>query len=199
MSALLKSVATQSTKKAEHFTYSDYLTWDDDKRWELIYGVPRMMAAPTYNHQRILGSIFAEIFHYLKGKKCEVFLAPCDVRLNHDTEDDIVVQPDLLIVCDPSKLDDIKSCKGAPDMIAEILSPSTGKHDRITKLKLYKDAGVREYWIIDPVRRTVQVNFFENPDKPEIYYQDDTENIRVNILDDFEISMKSIFANVPKG
>jgi Uma2 family endonuclease len=147
-------VAFAQTK--EYYTYADYLTWPDDVRYELIEGVPYMMSpAPTRAHQSVLGYIFRKIGDYLEDGKCEVFVAPFDVRLNADTEDDTVVQPDILVVCDESKIGD-KAIVGAPDMVVEVLSPSTETHDRKVKYDLYENSGVKEYWIVDPRARLVE-------------------------------------------
>lgn len=142
---------------AEHkkFTYKDYLKWPDEERWELINGIAwDMSPAPNRKHQRISGKLFFQIEDYLKEKDCEVYIAPFDVRLpenkeDNDKETDSVVQPDLLVVCDKSKLDEA-GCNGAPDWILEILSPSTAVKDLNNKYQLYQARGVKEYWIIDP-------------------------------------------------
>ena len=132
------------------YTYSDYCLWDDGKRWELIDGVPyEMSPAPTRKHQEISGALLNQLYNFLKNKPCEVYAAPFDVRLNADEDDDIVVQPDIVVVCDRSKLDD-KGCKGAPDLVIEILSPASMRMDSIIKPEKYRQAGVREYWMVDP-------------------------------------------------
>ncbi len=140
-------------KKHEKFTYDDYLKWPDEERWELIYGEAwDMSPAPTRKHQYISGKLFFQIEDYLKDKDCDVYVAPFDVRLSENEEDkktDTVVQPDLLVVCDKSKLDEA-GCNGAPDWIVEILSPSTAVKDLNNKYQLYQAKGVKEYWIIDP-------------------------------------------------
>jgi len=189
MSALARRVELM-----KHYTYADYITWEDDVRCELINGEVRMMAAPSPTHQQILGNLYADLHNFLKGKTCRVFPAAFDVRLNVNTFDDIVVQPDIAVVCDPSKIDN-RGCKGAPDLIAEILSPSTWRHDRITKMKLYKDAGIREYWIIDPVYRTVDVFLLETGERYTWY---DGDTIPVHILEGLEIPMDNIFDKVPE-
>lgn len=115
-----------------------------------------MSPAPTIDHQRIAGKLYNHLFNFLQGKPCEAFIAPVDVRLNASEDDDTVVQPDILVVCDQSKLDG-KCCNGAPDFVIEILPPSTASHDRVGKFDAYLKAGVREYWIVDPETKTVQV------------------------------------------
>ena len=149
-------------KKLQRYTYADYYSWDDDKRWELIDGIAYAMApGPSFSHQSILGNIYRQISNFLFGKKCNVLLAPLDVRLNADAKDDTVVQPDLLIVCDESKLNE-RGCAGAPDMVVEILSPSSAEHDMVRKYELYLKCGVREYWIVDPNAKTVVTYILDN-------------------------------------
>ena len=149
---------------AEHkkFNYKDYLTWPEEERWELINGEAwDMSPAPTRKHQHISKKLLYQIEDYLKDKDCELYNAPFDVRLpenkeNSDYEIDTVVQPDLLIVCDTSKLDEA-GCKGAPDWIIEILSPSTAVKDLNDKYQLYQARGVKEYWIVDPANKYLTV------------------------------------------
>ena len=159
----MSAVRKHEPKENRHYTYADYCTWDDDERWELIDGVPYAMAAPLIAHQRVSRDIVMQIGQFLRGKPCEVFYAPTDVRLNADTRDDTVVQPDLIVVCDESKLNE-RGCAGAPDMAVEILSPSSVEHDKVRKYKLYLKYGVREYWIVDPKAKTVVTYILENGD-----------------------------------
>jgi len=177
----------------ERYTYTDYCTWDDSERWELIEGVPYAMSpVPTQAHQGISMELSSQIHNFLKGKTCKVFHAPFDVRLNADDEDDTVVQPDLLVVCDKSKLDG-KSCKGAPDLVVEILSPSTARQDRWVKYNLYKDAGVREYWIVDPDTKTVSVNVLGDGIY-SAYAYGDTDTAPVSVLPGCMINLNDVFA-----
>ena len=119
-------------KLQEHFTYADYAKWPEDERWELIEGVAYAMAAPSRIHQKYILEMSVQIATYLRGKSCEVYPAPFDIRLpNHNEADndvDTTVQPDLAVICDKNKLDD-KGCRGAPDWIIEVLSPSTALND----------------------------------------------------------------------
>jgi len=179
-------------KNAEYkYTYADYCSWDDDERWELIDGVPYAMSpAPRREHQEILGELFAQLREYLKCKPCKVFIAPFDVRLNADDDDGTVVQPDIVVVCDRSKLDE-RGCKGAPDLLIEITSPSTARHDRVTKLNKYQQAGVREYWIVDPDTKTVQVCVFE---RGGVWGYDDTNTAPLSVLPGCEINLSDVFA-----
>ena len=147
-----------------HFhTYADYLSWPDDVRYELIDGIAFAMApAPLRVHQEILLELAAQTRNALDGKPCRPFIAPFDVRLPRDDEADsaidTVVQPDLVVVCDRSKLDE-RGCRGAPDWVIEILSPSTAGHDLIIKRRLYERVGVREYWLVHPTDRTLTVHW----------------------------------------
>ncbi|MCX7108776.1 MAG: Uma2 family endonuclease [Proteobacteria bacterium] len=136
------------------FTYGDYRQWPDDKRWELIAGEAYAMSpAPTRTHQTVLVEILRQVANFLEGKPCQVFVAPFDVRLpereESDDEIETVVQPDLAVVCDASKLDE-KGCRGAPDWVIEVLSPSTASKDHVRKKSLYERHGVREYWLVHP-------------------------------------------------
>lgn len=177
----------------ELYTYFDYARWKGDERYELIEGVPYLMApAPSVLHQKISIRISHAIYDYLKGKKCSVFAAPFDVRLNGLGDmDDTVVQPDLSVICNPSKLDE-KGCNGAPDMVVEILSPSTARHDSVTKYYLYKNSGIREYWIVDPELRTIAVHIFETG-RYNVAAYDEMEKLSVYVLDNCEIFLKDIF------
>ena len=183
---------------AERYTYADYLGWDDSERWELIGGKAfNMTPAPSRRHQDISGEIFRQISNYLVGKPCRLYAAPFDVRIpERSRADDAitnVVQPDLVVVCDPSKLDD-RGCIGSPDFIVEILSPATARKDMKEKFLLYEQAGVREYWIVDPSATTVMV-FRRGEDdrygRPNIYGAE--EKVAVGIFDDLEIELTTVF------
>jgi len=175
----------------ERFTYDDYMSWDDDIRWELIDGIPYMMGAPNNNHQDIAENLFGYLWTFLKGKRCKVRIAPSDVRLNPDLLDDSVVQPDIYIYCDPSKKDKT-GIKGAPDMVVEILSPSTAKYDKTTKFEAYRKAGVRELWIIDPETKSLAVNLLSEGNYiTHPYTKDDT--VPVHILEGCSVNLIEIF------
>ena len=144
-----------------HYSFADALTWEENERIEIIDGEAVMMAPPVRIHQEISGELFRQLANFLEGKQCRVYPAPFGVRLfarDGDGPEDVdtLVEPDISVVCDRSKLDQ-HGCKGAPEMVIEILSPSTLRHDRLVKLNLYDQAGVLEYWIVDPQNRAVQV------------------------------------------
>ncbi|MBG8552469.1 Uma2 family endonuclease [Hymenobacter guriensis] len=142
------------------YTYADYLTWQLDEFIELVKGkVHRMSPAPRRVHQKVARNIVRHVDQQLTGGPCEVYFAPFDVRLttpgpNGDAQITTVVQPDICVVCDPSKLDE-RGCLGAPDWIIEILSPSTAAYDTREKFELYEESGVLEYWIVFPGEKTV--------------------------------------------
>lgn len=136
------------------FTYGDYRRWTGDERWELIDGAAHLMSpAPTRRHQKASLGLAVQIANALDGLACEVYSAPFDVRLPERGQDDdavmTVVQPDLSVICDPGKLD-AAGCRGAPDWIIEISSPSTSARDRVEKRGLYERHGVGEYWVLEP-------------------------------------------------
>ncbi len=145
---------SSALKHPDRYTYRDYKTWPDDERWELIDGAAYDMSpAPRWLHQTLLTQLSSQLDTHFSGKPCRPNIAPIDVFLAEEGEsiDDAkdVVQPDLLVVCDRSKIVD-RGVVGAPDFIIEILSPSTAMKDQTEKRKLYETKGVREYWILNP-------------------------------------------------
>lgn len=148
-------------------TYGEYLTWPEDVRYELIDGVAYVKEppAPTPRHQELVGELYHQVRLALEGKPYRVYVAPLDVRLPESGEPDqeikTVVQPDVLVVCDIDKLDQ-RGMRGPPDWIAEVLSPSTGRHDQIVKVPVYERSGVREVWLVHPVDWTVTLYRLED-------------------------------------
>jgi Uma2 family endonuclease len=183
--------------KKESYTFADCLTWPENERIELIDGEAVMMSPPSTVHQKISGELFRQLANFLEGKKCEVFSAPFGVRLFEKDGDspenvDTMVEPDISVICDRDKLDR-HGCKGAPDLIVEILSPSTQRRDRLIKLELYQRAGVREYWLVSPEEQTVQVLLFTNglllP--RELYKKGDVA--KVNVLEGCFLELEKVF------
>lgn len=143
-------------------TYADYFSWRDDERYELINGIAYVKEppAPTRFHQELVGELHYQVKLALEGQRWRAYVAPFDVRLpkagEADDLIDTVVQPDVLIVSDRHKLDD-HGMRGAPDWIAEVLSPTTARHDQLVKIPVYERAGVLEVWLVHPIERTLTV------------------------------------------
>lgn len=141
------------------YTYADYLRWQFTERVELLRGKIRQMAAPSRKHQGVSQNLSVLLGTALWKSPCKIYVAPFDVRLTRmrdDKEVKTVVQPDLCVICDPSKLDD-RGCNGAPDLIIEILSPGNSRTEMKDKFELYQEAGVLEYWVVSPIEKTIQV------------------------------------------
>lgn len=175
--------------KQEIYTLEDIFALPEGERAELIKGELYMMAPPSTRHQRLVHSISYEIEHYIRSKhgKCEVFPAPFGVFLKDEKGNDAYVEPDISVVCDPDKLDH-KGCHGAPDWVIEIVSPSSKRMDYLRKTNLYLYAGVREYWIVDPIRETV-ITYRQEDDGVPVVHQFG-ETIPVEIYEDLELAIE---------
>ena len=186
----------------KRYTYADYLTWIDDVRRELIEGFIKLLPAPRSIHAEVGYNIswqLGAIIRKNKGK-CKVYPAPFDVRLpkNGETEHDkiyTVVQPDISVICDAAKVDEYGCC-GAPDMIVEVLSPSTNKRDMNEKFTLYEVAGVKEYWVVHPNDKCIQVFLLQENGK----YNDGTlyerkGNVPVHVFNDCTVDIEDVFGN----
>ena len=177
------------------FTYEDYLSWDDDERWEIIDGWAYLMAAPNEEHHDISWALSLKFDSYFRGKPCKPYVAPFEVRLfphNRRQREQGLVQPDMFVVCDRGKSDGAR-INGAPDLIVEILSPSNEGHDRYVKLNLYVKAGVREYWIIDPKNKVIQMYSWEP--KHTVYAYNFEDTLASTIFPGLEINLADIFPN----
>ena len=184
------------------YTYADYLAWMDDKARELIDGFIKMLPAPRDIHVEVCFEIAWHLKSIVKRNqgRCKIRPAPFDVRLpqNGETANDkiyTVVQPDISVICDLSKLDE-RGCLGAPDMIVEILSPSTAKKDMTEKFVLYEKSGVKEYWIVHPKDKSIHVFLLQNDGK----YNDGTlyeleGKVPVHIFENAMIDLDEIFGN----
>lgn len=143
------------------YTYGDYLNWSEGTRYELVDGTAYAMApSPTRLHQAFVGELYRQAANALQHTACQPYITPTDVRLaqlgQSEEMTDTVLQPDVLVVCDPSKLDE-RGVRGAPDWVAEVLSPATAGHDQIVKFAAYERAGVPEVWLVHPTDRVVSV------------------------------------------
>ncbi|PRY88911.1 Uma2 family endonuclease [Mongoliibacter ruber] len=157
-----KNIVKEPYSEYGRYTYADYLNWEIDHMVELIKGevFRQAAAAPRRIHQELVLKIGSQLGNLLKGKTCKVYVAPFDVRLPVESKKhkdiNTVVQPDICVVCDPEKLDEL-GCVGAPDLIMEILSPSNNKKELQNKYEVYEESGVKEYWIIHPYEKTLLV------------------------------------------
>jgi len=179
-------------KENTKYTYADYCTWDDEQRYELINGeVYAMSPAPKFVHQDIISKLNTKLFNFLKDRDCKVIPAPLDVRLNADGDDDTVVQPDIVVICDRSKITE-EGCVGSPEMVIEVTSKSTARRDKTTKFDLYKKYGVKEYWIVDPEINTVSVHLLKDGEYVIRAYSD-TDTVPVTVLEGCMIDLSEVF------
>jgi len=207
----MQMIISPELSPLKRYTYADYITWNDGIRYELfdgvpyikfeqeIGGVPSAMAAPAPGHQSIHRELFVQLANFLKGRQCQVFSAPLDVRLDAEADitDDterVVFQPDIVVICDRSKLDK-KGYKGAPDMVIEILSKTTGKKDKILKMQKYQQYGVKEYWIVDPDTRFLYTYLLVNGRYVANNYSDE-DIAPVVVLPGCEINLSEVFASL---
>lgn len=187
-------------KGHEPYSYADYLSWDTPERYELIEGEAVLLAAPSTSHQLVSAELMRQLANFLEGKNCRAIPAPFDVRLfEKETEApedvDTIVQPDITVICDQSRLDE-HGCKGAPEMVVEIISPSTLRHDRLVKFNLYQRAGVGEIWLVDPATRSIQVFLLNDGHLLpfEVYTAKDIA--KVNSLEGCFIEVSKVFAGI---
>jgi Uma2 family endonuclease len=178
------------------YTYADYLKWDFEEIVELIKGkIFAKAAAPSRKHQEVSGNIFLLLKTHLKNQKCKVYAAPFDVRLSKDPDFrkiDSVVQPDISVICDFSKLDD-KGCFGAPDLIVEILSPSNSQVELQNKYELYEEFGVREYWIIHPAECSLLIyTLVDGKYQPSRLFTSG-QKVTSTVLPGFELDLEDVF------
>jgi Uma2 family endonuclease len=185
------------------YTYSDYATWKFRERVELLWGkIKKMSAAPSTRHQQVLGELFVIIKNILKGNRCQAYIAPFDVRLpldeNSREEVKNVVQPDITIICDSAKVDE-NGCFGPPDLVIEVISPTSSKRDLKEKLNLYEQAGIAEYWVVDPYLGIVQVFIAETRGKYRCLKPVTAGDIvRSVTIPGLEINMTDIFPDILK-
>ena len=209
----MKDMGLEKEKTDHKFTYKEYSTWPEDERWELIDGTAyNMSTAPTSRHQEISGELYFQIKLFLKKHNCKTFSAPFDVLLpifpiKNENEIDTIVQPDISVICDPSKIIE-KGCLGAPDLIVEILSPSTSKKDLNEKFQLYEKHGVNEYWIVDPGNKYIQVFHLQREGKdtekydegtlvPPANWREDKKTIAESVvLEGFTVDVKELFESL---
>jgi Uma2 family endonuclease len=179
-----------------HFTYADYKDWElnEGERFELIGGTACAMAAPNDFHQAILTELVRQMGNFFRGKPYKVRPAPYDVRLFYaeDESDDTVVQPDISVICDEKKRGS-EGCRGAPDLVVEILSPANFAEEMVRKFNLYMKAGVREYWIVAPKSKTVQAFVLQDGAYRGTVY-DSGAVLPSAVLEGLSITLSDVFA-----
>lgn len=196
MSAIITNFDQLDLSKT--YTYADYLLWQFSERVELIKGyILKMSPAPSMKHQKVSMNLTGCLLNCFKKQTCNIFAAPFDVRLpiKSAKKDTTVVQPDLCIICDELKLDD-HGCNGAPDLIIEIISPNNSKHDVDTKFKLYQEAGVLEYWIVEPYDKIVFIYTLINDKFIGLKPFSLGEKIESPLFPNMQIEIDDIFYNV---
>ena len=181
------------------YTYADYLTWRLNERVELIKGwIYKMSPAPRPLHQEVEGYLHVQLWNFFKKEKCKVYQSPFDVRLiknvgQEDKEITTVVQPDICVVSDTEKLDN-RGCVGAPDLIVEVLSTSTMKKDYNEKFNLYQENGVKEYWLVNPEMKGIQIFTLENEEYDEYEtFEEKEEIVTSKIFPELNFPMREIF------
>ncbi|MHB1653489.1 MAG: Uma2 family endonuclease [Desulfitobacteriaceae bacterium] len=187
-------------RENKKYSFADYLTWPENERWEIIDGVPFMQAAPTWQHQALLRELLTQFNNYLKGKLCQVFSSPFDLRLPETNEKDeettFVVQPDIVVVCDKEGLKGT-GYYGTPTLVIEISSPSTARSDKVWKFNRYEKVGIKEYWIVEPDGKFISV-FTLLPNnrygRPESYTE--TDRVKVSIFPDLTVDLKPVFESI---
>ena len=186
----------------KRYTYADYLTWQFNERVELIKGgLHKMSPAPRRLHQKIEGILHVKLWLFFENRTCEVYQSPFDVRLSKnkgqiDQKIDTVVQPDICVICDKSKLDDA-GCIGAPDLIVEILSDRTAKKDYNEKFNLYEENEVKEYWIVNPATKTIEIfSLVENKYVSLGLFneQEGATTVEGHLFPELSIELKTIFS-----
>ncbi|MCL2063181.1 MAG: Uma2 family endonuclease [Candidatus Cloacimonetes bacterium] len=187
-------------QKDTQYTWEDYASWDTDVSYELINGAAYALSSPRQIHQRLLLKLAISFENFLSGKSCYLFIAPSDVKLDEKT----IVQPDLFVVCDKSKLDG-QFTNGPPDLVIEIESQNTTQRDRILKYNKYLETGVPEYWIIDPVGKVIEVFVVENMENAfsglteKRYIRSafsDKDKVPVSVLEGCVIDMFEVFEDL---
>jgi Uma2 family endonuclease len=181
-------------KDKNDYTYADYkeLKLAEGERYEIIRGKVFAMPAPNAGHQAVLAALASQFSDFLEDKPHKAYPAPYDVRLfyREDESDDIIVQPDIVVVCDEKKRGQ-EGCRGAPDLVVEILSPLNTAIEMEQKLNLYREAGVREYWVIDPENHSLTVYCFR--ETGNVYNYKNTAIVPVAVLPGLNIELERVF------
>ena len=183
------------------YTYADYFKWQFEERVELIKGqIFKMSPAPNRFHQEIAGNIHVRLWLFLEAKPCKVYEAPFDVRIPRKTKNDkdiiTVLQPDVCVICDPSKLDK-RGCIGAPEIVVEVLSPGNNAKELQKKYQVYEEAGVQEYWVVSPQDQWMRVYTLTNGKFIESPYLLAGDTFNSTVLPGFSLDITDLFKDIP--
>lgn len=195
-----KSLVKEPDLSYGNYTYADYLTWEMEEMVELIKGkiFKKAAAAPKRIHQWLTGNLHTEMNLFLKGKKCQAYIAPFDVRLPVKSKKDdkihTVVQPDICVVCDEKKLDD-RGCIGAPDLVVEVLSPGNKQVELQHKYEVYEESGVTEYWLVDPESQTLLIYSLANGKYQASRLMTTGDIAKSAVLIGFELNLEAFFGD----
>ncbi|HLS09100.1 type II toxin-antitoxin system prevent-host-death family antitoxin [Lentibacillus sp.] len=181
----------------EWVTYEEFLelTEASEQRFELIDGVIYNLASPSYKHQHVVGELFGTFYNWFKGKKCVPLTSPFDVTFFKEENNICVVQPDVVVICDMDNLDEKDKYKGIPTLVVEVLSPSTRSKDMLNKLDLYKQCGVNEYWLVDPINEHILIYVLEDNEivNNKTYSKDAHQAVHSVIFAGLEADLQAVF------
>lgn len=179
-------------------SYEEFLelTEESEQRFELIDGVIYNLASPSYKHQHAVGELHGTFYNWFKGKKCVPLTSPFDVTFFKEENNICVVQPDIVVICDKDNLDENGNYKGTPTLMVEVLSPSTRSKDMLKKLELYKECGVKEYWVVDPINEHILIFVLEDNDivNNKIYSKNARQMVQSDVFEGLEADLQDVFA-----
>ncbi|WP_174615153.1 type II toxin-antitoxin system prevent-host-death family antitoxin [Virgibacillus ihumii] len=179
-------------------TYEAFLelTGESEKRFELIDGVIYNLASPSYKHQHVVGELFGTFYNWLKEKKCTPLTSPFDVTFIKEQSNICVVQPDIVVICDKDNLDEKDKYIGTPTLVVEVLSSSTRSKDMLTKLELYKQCDVKEYWIVDPINEHILVYSLEDNEivNNKTYSKSARQTVQSDVFEGLAADLEEVFA-----
>jgi prevent-host-death family protein len=176
-------------------SYEEYLriTEESEHRYELIDGDVYFLASPLYPHQKAVKEIFGEFINWFRDKKCEPLTAPFDVTLFKSEKNICVVQPDILVICDKEKIDKKGKYSGVPSLVVEVLSESTSNKDNLTKLKLYMETGVHEYWLVNTETKAIYIYDFKNKNIHHISSYKENERVESSYFKGLGVDLQRVF------
>ncbi|QQK77284.1 type II toxin-antitoxin system prevent-host-death family antitoxin [Salicibibacter cibarius] len=193
-----------SEERSEYRSSGDWVTYDEfleltegsEQRFELIDGIIYNLASPSYKHQHAVVELQGTFYNWFKGKTCESLTSPFDVTFFKEEDNICVVQPDIMVICDKENLDENDKYHGTPTLVVEVLSPSTRSKDMLKKLELYKQCGVREYWIVDPINEHILIYSLEDNDivNNKTYLKEAHRTVRSDVFAGLQADLQDVFA-----